>query len=150
MREALNAHNRYRKLHGSKPLKLNKELNQIAQDWAEKIAQTGTFEHNTSLFKGQSLGENLAMRYTSSGEELSGELMTDQWYEEANTYNYNEDFQTGKGHFAQIIWNDTQQVGFGRAQGSDGKWYAVANYYPAGNYVGQFRQNVHPPKVDRI
>jgi hypothetical protein len=90
------------------------------------------------------------MRYTSTGEELTGKQMTDQWYEEANNYNYNEDFQQGKGHFAQIVWQNTHEVGFGRAKAADGKWYAVANYYPAGNYIGQFVQNVRPPKVDRL
>ncbi|CAF0958619.1 unnamed protein product [Brachionus calyciflorus] len=150
MRDALNSHNKYRKSHDSPQLKMNKELCKIAQEWAERIASTGVFEHSTSTFKGQTLGENIAMRFSSTGDELTGAQMTDQWYEEANSYNYNEDFQNGKGHFAQIVWRDTRQVGFGRAKAANGKWYAVANYYPAGNYVGQFRQNVHPPKVDRI
>ena len=95
-------------------------------------------------------GENIAMRYTSTGEELTGKQMTDQWYEEANNYNYSEDFQQGKGHFAQIVWTNTHEVGFGRAKAADGKWYAVANYYPAGNYIGQFRENVKSPKVDKL
>ncbi len=90
------------------------------------------------------------MRYTSTGDILSGKQMTDQWYEEANNYNYGEDFQQGKGHFAQIVWNTTREVGFGRAKSRDGKWYAVANYYPAGNYIGQFKENVFSPKIDRI
>ena len=76
--------------------------------------------------------------------------MTDQWYEEANNYNYSDDFQQGKGHFAQIVWQKSREVGFGRARANDGKWYAVANYFPAGNYIGQFRENVSPPKLDRL
>ena len=45
----------------------------------------------------------------------------------------------------------TCEVGFGRAKAPDGKWYAVANYYPAGNYISQFRENVSPPiDVDRV
>lgn len=90
------------------------------------------------------------MRYTSNGDELTGKQMTDQWYEEAHNYDYSSDFQQGKGHFAQIVWLHTQEVGFGRAQSPDGKWYACANYYPAGNYIGQFTQNVNPPQMDRI
>jgi hypothetical protein len=77
-------------------------------------------------------GENIAMRYTSSGEELTGKQMTCQWYEEASNYNYDLDFQPGKGHFAQIVWKTTRDVGFGRAQSNDGKWYA-----------GMFRQFLH-------
>lgn len=90
------------------------------------------------------------MRFTSTGEELTGKQMTEQWYEEANNYKYNEDFQQGKGHFAQIVWKSTREVGFGRAKSDDGKWYAVANYFPAGNYIGQFIENVNPPKLDRL
>jgi uncharacterized protein YkwD len=149
-RDALDSHNNYRNLHGVNRLKLNHELSQIAQQWAERIASTNTFEHSNNMYLGQSLGENIAMRYTSTGEELTGKQMTDQWYEEANNYNYADDFQQGKGHFAQIVWRNTREVGYGRARAHDGKWYAVANYYPAGNYIGQFRENVHPPKLDRI
>ena len=89
-------------------------------------------------------GENIAMRFTSTGDELTGKQVTDQWYEEASDYDYNLDFQSGKGHFAQIVWKNSREVGFGRAQSKDGKWYAVANYYPAGNYIGHFRENVFP------
>jgi hypothetical protein len=90
------------------------------------------------------------MRFTSTGDALTGKQMSEQWYEEANNYNYNDDFQQGKGHFAQMVWRNTREVGFGRARAADGKWYAVANYYPAGNYIGQFRDNVRPPRVDKL
>ena len=95
------------------------------------------------LFK----GENIAMRFTSTREELSGKQMTDQWYEEASSYDYDQDFQSGKGHFAQIVWKNTREVGFGRAQSKDGKFYAVANYFPAGNYINHFRENVFPFQI---
>lgn len=146
VKDALDAHNHFRTVHQAGKLKLNNELSTIAQQWAETIAKTNNFEHSNNNYLGQSLGENIAMRFTSSGDELTGKQMTEQWYEEAANYNYNEDFQQGKGHFAQLVWKGTREVGFGRARAADGKWYAVANYYPAGNYIGQFRQNVQAPK----
>jgi hypothetical protein len=85
------------------------------------------------------------MRFTSTQDELDDKQMTDQWNEEAGSYDYNMDFKSGKGHFAQIVWKYTREVGFDRAQSKDGKWYAVANYYPAGNYIGHFKENVLPP-----
>lgn len=150
VKDALESHNYFREKHSVHKLKLNPELCQIAQSWAERIARTNTFEHSQNSFNNQSLGENIAMRFTSTGDELTGRQMTDQWYEEAHNYNYNEDFQQGKGHFAQIVWRRSHEVGFGRARAHDGKWYAVANYFPAGNYIGQFRENVNPPVVDHI
>ncbi len=104
IREALESHNQIRSLHQANKLKVNNELNKLAQIWAEHIADTNKFEHSNHSYLGQSLGENIAMRYTSTGDELTGRQMTEQWYEEALNYNYNEDFQQGKGHFAQIVW----------------------------------------------
>jgi uncharacterized protein YkwD len=126
IKEALETHNQIRVLHQASKLKINNDLTKMAQQWAEHIATTKKFEHSNNSFLGQSLGENIAMRYTSSGDELTGQQMTEQWYEEALNYNYNEDFQQGKGHFAQIVWLTTREVGFGRARAADGKWYAVA------------------------
>ena len=150
IREAFDAHNICRENHEVPKLKLNPELCKLAQKWADHIANTRNFQHSNHTYQGQSLGENIAMRYTTTSDELTGKQMTDQWYEEANTYDYSKDFQQGKGHFAQIVWANSREVGFGRAKAADGKWYAVANYYPAGNYIGQFRQNVKPQKVERL
>ncbi len=43
-------------MHDVPYLKLNRELCNIAQEWAEKIANTGKFEHSNNKFEGQSLG----------------------------------------------------------------------------------------------
>jgi hypothetical protein len=39
--------------------KLNKDLCNLAQEWAEKIALTGKFEHSNNRYLNQSLGLNL-------------------------------------------------------------------------------------------
>ena len=68
------------------------------------------------------------------------------WYEEYKVYNYNaDDFQPQAGHFSQLVWKGSKYLGFGLAVNDQGNYYAVANYYPAGNMMGQFRQNVLPP-----
>ena len=47
------------------------------------------------------------------------------------------------GHFTQVVWKNTKEVGFGVASTKDkSRCYVVANYYPAGNYQGQFPKNV--------
>ena len=39
----------------------------------------------------------------------------------------------GTGHFTQLLWNATTNVGMGHAIGSDGKVYIAARYTPPGN-----------------
>lgn len=68
VRDALDSHNHYRQLHSAGKLKLNDELCRIAQAWSERIARSNTFEHSQNIYAGQSLGENIAMRFTSTGK----------------------------------------------------------------------------------
>lgn len=50
------------------------------------------------------------------------------------------------GHFTQIVWKDSKEFGIAKALGSDGSTYVVANYEPAGNYIGQYDKNVSKAK----
>lgn len=67
-------------------------------------------------------------------------MATKKWYEEISNYN----FTTGGiislnggpvGHFTQVVWKNTKQVGFGLASDGEGCIFIVANYYPSGNIV---------------
>ena len=42
------------------------------------------------------------------------------------------------GHYTQIVWKDTKEVGVASAISKNGKVYVVARYYPAGNYLGEY------------
>ncbi len=57
------------------------------------------------------------------------------------------------GHFTQLVWKATKQVGCARKdcnggqQGGSGDapgWYVACEYYPAGNVIGNFTENVQP------
>ena len=137
---ALKAHNEYRKLHNAEPLNLSVKLTKIAQDYAEKLATNNEFKHSENEINGYPLGENL---YMYLGNEISGKLMTDDWYNEISNYNFNKnEYQKGTGHFTQIIWKGTKNVGFGYSINMEGAFVAVANYFPAGNLIYDFRNNV--------
>merc|ERR1711963_368094 len=58
--DALTAHNAYRAKHGVPALKLNDELNDVAQEWADYLMAVDGFEHRHP----NKYGENL---YMSSG-----------------------------------------------------------------------------------
>lgn len=137
---ALEAHNKYRKKHHVGNLVLNDELCEIAQRYAEYMARTGNFAHSNGQYNGDNMGENLFACY---GMRITGEMMTDDWYDEVKQYDFNNPgFVNGTGHFTQVVWKGSKEVGFGFAQAKDGYYYGVANYYPAGNYLGEFDSNV--------
>ena len=53
---------------------------------------------------------------------------------------------TDAGHFTQLVWKSSQQLGVGKAKTTDGRQvFVVCVYFPAGNYVGRYRENVLPP-----
>ena len=138
--EALTVHNQYRQKHRAPPLKLNIELNEIAQGYAEELAAKDNFQHSQNTWKGESIGENL---YMCSGCLITGQDMTKSWYDEIKDYNFKKaTFSSNTGHFTQVVWVDSQYVGFGAAKSKSGAYYGVANYYPAGNFLGEFSKNV--------
>ena len=138
--DALAAHNKYRRKHHVGDLVLSKDLCNIAQKYAETLARTGNFAHSNGKYNGKNMGENLFACY---GMKIDGQTMTDDWYNEVKQYNFNNPgFVSGTGHFTQVVWKGSREVGFGYAQARDGYYYGVANYYPAGNYLNEFEDNV--------
>lgn len=49
-------------------------------------------------------------------------------------YNDGEGSWEKTGHFTQVVWKGTKEVGFGYAGG-----YVVGSYFPAGNMMGDFQ-----------
>lgn len=48
------------------------------------------------------------------------------------------------------MWKGSAELGVGKAIGPDGKWMVVTNFYPAGNFLGEFLKNVFPPEDGKI
>jgi len=149
--EALEAHNKFRLIHEVPPITLNDELSKKAADYAKIIAAKGSLEHE----KNQKDGENLAMKCNSPGEkEASGSFFTTMWYEEVCKPGY--DFTSGKfdmqtGHFTQVVWKDTKELGIGKATGKSEGYdctFVVARYKPPGNFQGKFQSQVQKGKFD--
>ena len=139
--QELDQHNYYRKQHQVDNLEINCDLMKIAQNYAEKLQKEGSLVHSGDDYNGNAMGENL---YWISTKEYSPPSATDSWYNEIDDY----DFSTGSskngnaiGHFTQVVWKGSQELGIGVSCGSNG-CYVVGNYYPAGNYIGQYTSNV--------
>ena len=134
----LQIHCDLRKRHGIKELlKLNEELNKMAQTHAENLSVS-----NQSFVKDIYNNEVLGLNVLVSDKNLEPEIICNEWYSESIKYNFNNHkFQKGTGHFTQMIWKDTKEVGFGFEE-KDNILYIVAYYYPAGNIFNEFKKNV--------
>ena len=62
-----------------------------------------------------------------------------------NIINMKGDWSNGPGHFTQMILKDTKEVGFGKFRDRSRPTYIVGNYYPVGNIIFYFRNNVLMP-----
>ncbi|XP_041371178.1 Golgi-associated plant pathogenesis-related protein 1-like [Gigantopelta aegis] len=144
--EVLKAHNQYRALHQVPPLSHDKHLSAHAQKWANRLASADLFEHSDCRFNGKTVGENIAMKWSSRPVEYSGQEVTNEWYNEIQKYRFGNQHQPGCGHFTQVVWKGSKEMGVGMARDQKGNIIVVANYYPAGNMLGDFASNVFPPK----
>jgi len=141
---SLKKHNYFRALHGVPNLIHNAELSKLSQSYAEKLASNDSFEHSNCKWGTKKVGENLFM---CGGYKCTPEMSSQNWYDEITDYDFNKsEFSSDTGHFTQLIWKSSKEVGFGLAQSKRGNWYSVANYYPPGNYLGKFKDNVFPSK----
>lgn len=73
--DALNAHNKYREIHTVPPMKLNKQMCQMAEEWAKHMASLGTLKHAESEERNGD-GENI---YYGCGQLITGSDTTEKW-----------------------------------------------------------------------
>uniref|UniRef100_A0A1I8HKH3 Copine domain-containing protein n=1 Tax=Macrostomum lignano TaxID=282301 RepID=A0A1I8HKH3_9PLAT len=148
--QMLVSHNEYRAQHKAGPLRLNPQLNRLAQDWADVLAMRDKMAHDPNC-SSNNTGENIAMKFRIGETNFPGDVFTDMWYEEIDSYDWNSnEMQPECGHFTQLVWKSTTEVGFGRAVSDTGRVYVVGRYRPPGNYKGEFRKNVLPSADDVV
>lgn len=137
-KEALEAHNRYRSLHQAPQLKWSRSLEKDAESWAKQLAKDGRLRQGDT-----SDGESI---YAVTGKsEVNGGEVVDRWYAEVDNYDFrNPGFKSGTGHFTQIVWQETKELGMAKVKSSDGKIIVVARYRPPGNVINHFQENVNP------
>lgn len=127
----LNQHNYYRQLQGAPDLVWSVELQNAAQQWVDYIAKKDIMAHSKMEY-----GENIYM----STVEVSAEIPVDRWASEEQYYNGEViSYQNYSlfGHYTQLIWAKTTEVGCAYAISKTGKYYWVCEYSPTGNYIGE-------------
>lgn len=142
--DALKSHNTYRSKHGVPALKLSKELCAYSKEWADQLAATDSFRHRSE----RKYGENIFMKWSSDPNQgLAGNEAVDSWYSEIKDHVFGREPNSLKsGHFTQVIWKKSTELGIAWSRSRSGKILVVANYNPAGNFLGTFAENVPPPK----
>ncbi len=133
------AHDRLRARHCAPPLAWSPALAQVAQRWAETLASREcAFEHNP----GVEYGENLA--FFAPVGSMSPEAVAQGWYDEIRAYRFDRPgFSMQTGHFTQLVWASTTEIGCGAVTCGGGEIW-VCNYAPPGNVMGAFPENVRP------
>ena len=77
---------------------------------------------------------------------MTGRKATEMWYDEIKDYDFKKPgFSSGTGHFTQVVWVDSVELGVGKATSPNGMQFVVARYFPPGNFLGRFPENVKAP-----
>ncbi len=136
----VDAHNAARARHCAAPLTWSPQLAAAAAKWANNLRDRNcAFEHSPN----NNYGENLAGGTTGY---LDGNGVVAMWYAEGAQYDFKSGaFSMQTGHFTQVVWRGTTQLGCARSTcGAQNQDIWVCEYDPAGNWEGQFRENVLP------
>ena len=138
----LAVHNQERAAVGVPPLTWSNTLAAGAQTWAENVLATGKMEHSTCCGAFRDYGENIAAWGPPGAKTQAGLAQT--WADEKKDYvpcnpcNY-----SGTGHYTQMVWKSTTEVGCGFASGpggpagQSGSDVLVCRYTPPGNWNNQ-------------
>jgi len=144
--EMVAAHIRYRSEAGVfLKVTWSEKLAKLAQAHANKLKTEQSCRLSYSHARG--VGENLysASELTySTGEtevqKITPEQVANAWGSERENYHYPSnscDVEKVCGHYTQMVWANTAEIGCAKAVCEDNSQVWVCNYYPAGNYVGE-------------
>ena len=140
-KEALKIHNDARSEVGVTHLVWSEKLKKDAQKYADYLASKDLFEHSNDLKK-LNQGENLYLSYYFDETNYLEDASID-WLSEKKDFKYAKIGDSRNkfsliGHYTQMVWSSSTQVGIAYSKSKSGKVYVVARYHPAGNYWGQY------------
>lgn len=136
----LAAQNRARAEAGVRPMIWNAQLATDAKVWADKLAETGRFEHSPDEPGVEPQGENL---WAGTPGAYPPESMIGLWVAEKRDYKsgvFPNNSRSGDvrnvGHYTQLIWSETTQVGCSMTRGQREE-ILVCRYSAPGNVMGR-------------
>lgn len=134
----LDTHNAERERLRLPRLQWNPQLEREAAEWARSLGRSGVLQHADGQNR-KGTGENLWMGTAGAWDV---ETMVGMFLDERKHYRHGafpDVSHTGNwadvGHYTQIVWRDTREVGCAMVT-TRGNDVLVCRYYPAGNVWG--------------
>ena len=127
----LNLHNELRKKYDLPELKVNLDIQTLAEIYAEEYTKFNEkYTYQPNIYKDIYLGENVFISKSKEPYEIFKNILDEEKkYNENNKKKFKE-----VGHFTQVISKDTIQIGVGLwADETQKKFCTVILYYPPGN-----------------
>lgn len=137
MTSFLSSHNLERLVRGARPLTWSSSLASKAEEWANSCQ----FRHSDGVLIDEPYGENIVAASGRFTVESAVKTFIDTKPQSSSEPFYNQ--------WTQVVWKDTKELGcavstcnniFEPAYGP--ATMMVCLYYPAGNVVGEFKDNV--------
>ena len=140
--KALEIHNLERASLGLNGLEWSYKLERDAQKYADYLAKKEKFRHSNQLDR-LNQGENL---FKLEGDFNLKDYLSEasfSWLSEKKDYVFakigdNKNIFSKVGHYTQMIWHNTTQIGIAYSISKLGNVYVVARYYPSGNWDGEY------------
>jgi len=138
----LDHHNHARQEVGVQPLIWSARLSEYAQSWAGYLSTNNncTMKHSNCIDNdGNKIGENLWWGSSSSFYKPIDASIG--WLGEKEYYLYQQFGQLTEkpiGHYTQMVWKNTTEMGVGIAYCASGGMMIVASYNPPGNWIGEY------------
>jgi pathogenesis-related protein 1 len=138
----LDVHNSERAAVRVEPLTGSNSLAAAAQPWAQELATTQQVKHDFVNTGGSTgIGENIAGYFNdvSGKDQWGNDQGQSKWVAEKSLYTGGPSFYA-VGHYTQMVWANTKQVGCGTAPPSPGGHafsILVCRYEPGGNFPGE-------------
>ena len=139
------AHNTWRRAVGVPELRWSTSLATRAQAWADHLKRRNACDpdHSPDSDVGENLfwaGAVVTSRGARTVQEVTAAAVVDSWAAEREQYDDKKNrCARGKscGHYTQVVWRGSREVGCGRAVCSDSSQIWVCKYAPAGNLAGK-------------
>jgi len=135
------AHNRWREEIGVQALAWSEQLAERARNWAEQLSRGSCGLQHSGSGYGENIYKVSPVVWSNGRRELqnrSPQQIVDGWAAERRDYDYASKSCSGIcGHYTQLVWRDSTEVGCAAALCPDKSQVWVCNYAPTGNVEGQ-------------